>query len=200
MKKSESISNIAQALCEVQKTALFALTDKNNPFFKSKYADLSSVWEVARKPLTENGLSIVQTMDISENGGVIIETTLIHTSGEYMTGKLLMSPEKDTPQGIGSAITYARRYSLSAMVGIAPEDDDGEAAMSRKKNKNDEIANELIKDLEKTTSIPLKDNWKNKHKKEINNLDEKNKGRVISAGTKHTKKLNAEIVAPTIND
>jgi len=131
MNKSDSISKLAQALCEAQKTELFALTDKANPFFKSRYADLSSVWSAIRKPLTDNGLSVVQTMDISDSG-VIIETTLLHISGEYISGRLQMTPEKQTPQGVGSAITYARRYALAAIIGISPEDDDAEGAMNRK--------------------------------------------------------------------
>ena len=191
MIKSEVTNNIAKALCEVQKTALFALTDKENPFFQSKYADLSSVWEVARKPLTDNGLSVVQTMDISD-GGVIVETTLLHISGEYITGRLFIKPEKNTPQGIGSAITYARRYSFSAMIGISTEDDDGERAMGREKNKNKGIADYLIAELEKTTTLSDKDDWKKKHTDEINDLDEKNRARVIAAGVAHTKKLTAE--------
>jgi len=133
MNKSDKIDNLAKALAEVQKTDLFALTDKDNPFFKSKYADLSSVWTAARKPLTDNGLSVVQTMDIVDSG-VIIETTLLHTSGEYISGRLLIVPEKQTPQGIGSAITYGRRYALAAIVGISPEDDDAESAMNRDKS------------------------------------------------------------------
>ena len=132
MNKSDSISKLAQALCEAQKTELFALTDKANPFFKSRYADLSSVWSAIRKPLTDNGLSVVQTMDISDVG-VIVETTLLHISGEYISGRLQMTPEKNTPQGVGSAITYARRYALASIVGISPEDDDAEGAMDRKK-------------------------------------------------------------------
>jgi len=192
MEKSESIANLAKALVEVQKTDLFALTDKDNPFFKKKYADLSSVWIAARKPLTENGLSVVQTMDIHADG-VIIETTLLHVSGEYMTGKLLIQPEKNTPQGIGSAITYGRRYALAAIVGIAPEDDDGEGAMNRKKTPppvdHTKAADALIKALRETTTIPHKDNWKKKHTTEINNLDEPNRTRVIKAGEEHTTKL-----------
>ena len=132
MNKSDNISELAKALVEVQKTELFALTDKENPFFHSKYADLSSVWAAARKPLTDNGLSIVQTTDIADNG-IIIETTLLHISGEYISGRLLIAPEKQTPQGIGSAITYGRRYALAAIIGISPEDDDAESAMDGKK-------------------------------------------------------------------
>lgn len=138
MNKSESIAELAKALCEVQKTELFALTDKENPFFKRKYADLSSVWDAIRVPLTDNCLSITQTTTSGNPDGVTIETTLMHTSGEYVSGSLYIKPEKNTPQGLGSAITYGRRYALMGIVGIAPEDDDGERAMARKhKNKTD---------------------------------------------------------------
>ena len=138
MNKSESIVKLAGALCEVQKTELFALTSKKNPFFKSKYADLSSVWDAIRLPLTSNGLAITQTMSSDNIDGVTIETTLMHVSGEYISGSLHIKPEKNTPQGLGSAITYGRRYALMAIVGISPEDDDGERAMSRKRNNQGE--------------------------------------------------------------
>jgi hypothetical protein len=131
---SASIAELAKALCEVQKTELFALTTSNNPFFKSKYADLSSVWDAIRKPLTDNGLSVVQTTEPIEDA-VIIITTLLHSSGEWIRGRLMMKPDKMTPQGFGSAITYGRRYALAAIVGISPEDDDGEKAMGREKRR-----------------------------------------------------------------
>jgi len=132
MNRSENIIEIAKALVEFQKTDLSVFTDKENPFFGNKYADLASIWSVIRKPLTENGLSIVQTTDISDSG-IVLETTLLHVSGEYISGKLKMSPEKNTPQGIGSAMKYARRYALSAIVGVCTKDDDGEGAMDREK-------------------------------------------------------------------
>ena len=159
MNKSESIENLAKALVEVQKTELFALTDKDNPFFKSKYADLSSVWTAARHPLTANGLAVIQTMDIADNG-VIIETTLIHTSGEYVSGRLLIAPEKKTPQGVGSAITYGRRYGLSAIIGISPEDDDAENAMNRKsqnKAQNKKETGESNKEISRAQWKYIKD-------------------------------------------
>jgi len=133
MEQSESINELAKALSTAQAEKLFALKDSKNPFFNSKYADLSSVWEVAREPLTNNGLSVAQTMDIYQDGSPIIVTTLMHTSGQWIKSRLHVKPEKDTPQGLGSAITYGRRYSLAAMIGICPEDDDAEGAMSRDK-------------------------------------------------------------------
>ena len=131
MEQSDNIKDLAFALNKAQKEDLFALTDKTNPFFKSKYADLSSVWQVARKPLTENGLSVVQTMDESANGHPVVVTTLMHESGQWIRGRLTLKPTKEDPQAIGSAITYGRRYSLSAILGICPEDDDAEGGMDR---------------------------------------------------------------------
>ena len=146
MNKSESITELAKALCEVQKTELFALTSKKNPFFKSKYADLSSVWDAIRSPLTGNGLAITQTMASDNMDGVTIETTLMHISGEYISGSLYIKPEKNTPQGLGCAITYGRRYALMAIIGISPEDDDGEHAMARKRKDKEKTPKTIIEE------------------------------------------------------
>lgn len=125
---SPEIGKLAEALAKAQGAMYPALKDNSNPFFKTKYADLSSVWEAARKPLSEHGLSVVQTTE-GETTSVTVVTLLLHSSGQWIKGKLKMHPTKPDPQGIGSAITYARRYALSAMVGVAPEDDDAEAAV-----------------------------------------------------------------------
>jgi len=129
MEQSESIDLLAGALSKVQSNELFALTDKENPFFKSKYADLSSVWSVARKPLIDNGLSVVQTFDADDGDAPIIVTTLLHVSGQWIRGRLRVPITKVDPQAVGSSITYGRRYALSAILGICPEDDDAEKAM-----------------------------------------------------------------------
>ena len=129
MEQSEKIDLLAKALNKVQANELFALTDKQNPFFKSKYADLSSVWSVARKPLVDNGLSVVQTFASCGPDCVNIVTTLLHESGQWIRGCLTIPMLKQDPQAAGSAITYGRRYSLSALLGICPDDDDGEKAM-----------------------------------------------------------------------
>jgi hypothetical protein len=128
MNQSEKIEALASALNNVQREELFALTDKENPFFKSKYADLSSVWSVARKPLTDNGLSVVQTMRVGERDNPIIVTTLLHKSGQWIRGELEMPAPKKDPQQFGSAVTYGRRYSLAALLGVCPADDDGQSA------------------------------------------------------------------------
>ena len=130
MKKSDTIGKIAVALCLAQKEIKGAIKDSSNPFFKSTYADLASVWEAIRKPLTDHGLSIAQLTD-EHPEGVVIETILMHESGEWISGRLYMKPIKNDPQGIGSAITYGRRYGLQAITGVCPEDDDGNKASGR---------------------------------------------------------------------
>jgi hypothetical protein len=128
--KSESLKELASALSKAQAVMEGAKKDHQNPYFKSRYANLESVWACARKPLADNGLSVVQLPGKNELGH-FLETTLLHSSGEFISSRMFISPVKEDPQGIGSAITYARRYALMGAVGIAPEDDDGEAAMGR---------------------------------------------------------------------
>lgn len=133
MEKSESIGKLSEALSKAQGMMKGAVKDADNPFFKSKYADLASVWDACREPLSSNGLSVAQTMDILDNHPdmVVIETIMSHTSGEWIKGRLALKPVKNDPQAVGSAITYGRRYSLQSIVGIAPEDDDGNAASGK---------------------------------------------------------------------
>jgi len=142
MNKSDQINELAAALSKVQAVMSSASKDAANPFFKSKYADLPAVWNVARGPITENGLSIAQVSKIAEpiyldegNGktalriGVIVETVLMHSSGQWISGECYFPLSKNDPQGVGSAITYGRRYGMAAILGIvADEDDDGNSA------------------------------------------------------------------------
>jgi hypothetical protein len=131
MDQSENLNELATALINVQATEIFALTDKENPFFKSKYADLSSVWIAIREPLTSNNLCAIQTMDSEEDGTPVVVTTLAHKSGQWIRGRLAIKPDKPGPQALGSAITYGRRYSLAAIIGVCPEDDDANSATKR---------------------------------------------------------------------
>ena len=136
MNKSESISGLAAALAKAQGQMKGAIKDSANPFFKSKYADLASVVEAIRAAFSANGLSYIQTVEPSEKDEVRVETTLLHLSGEWIScGVLSLPVSKVDAQGYGSALTYARRYSLSAAVGVAPEDDDGNAASAAKPKK-----------------------------------------------------------------
>lgn len=127
MNKSETIGQLALALSKAQGQMKFAAKDANNPFFKSKYADLASVIEAIKVPLSANGIAFVQATDF-EDQAVIVETVLMHESGEWISGKLRMQPTKNDPQGVGSAVTYAKRYGLQALAGVPSDDDDGNAA------------------------------------------------------------------------
>lgn len=121
------LKNLAVALCKAQADMESAKKAANNPHFNRKYADLASVWNTIREPLTNNGLSVVQLLR-SVQGGVEVETILLHSSGESISDVFSVPASKADAQGYGSAATYARRYSLMAMVGVAPEEDDGNAA------------------------------------------------------------------------
>jgi hypothetical protein len=126
---SVEINELAKALSDAQGEMTAAAKDATNPHFKSRYATLASVWDAIRKPLTANGLSVSQILE-AEPGGVAVRTMLLHSSGQWLASRYVMPVgERLTPQAMGSAITYARRYALSAIVGIAPDDDDdGNAA------------------------------------------------------------------------
>jgi hypothetical protein len=128
MTKSESIKALAEAMAKAQASIKGALKDSDNPFFKSKYADLASVVEAIREPLAKEGLAYVQVSHDHESAATI-ETVILHSSGEWLScGPVSVPVTKADAQGFGSAMTYARRYSLSAAFGVAPEDDDGNAA------------------------------------------------------------------------
>jgi hypothetical protein len=152
MFQSENINELAAALSKAQGEISPAIKDNVNPHFKSKYADLNSVWNACRQPLSKNGLAIIQTMGHDDKGHLQLITTLVHSSGQWIKSHLPIVTQKNDAQGIGSALTYMRRYSLSAIVGIAPdEDDDGESAMNRTVNKKSAptkvISNEQAEEL-----------------------------------------------------
>ena len=109
-----------------------AKKDTANPFYKSRYADLAACWDAVQVALPPNGLSVIQLTRASEKDEVIVVTRLCHSSGEWIEGELSLPVSKADAQGYGSALTYARRYGLCAIVGIAPEEDDGNAAAQAK--------------------------------------------------------------------
>lgn len=126
------MSAIFKALAAAQKNFEAARKQSVNGGFKSKYADLSNCMDAVREPLNDQGIFITQTIESVESG-VLIETVFAHESGEtYTGGKLYMPVMKHDAQGYGSALTYGRRYSLLAACGVAPEDDDGNAATTAK--------------------------------------------------------------------
>ena len=133
MNKSETINELATALSKAQAAIKGAVEDSANPHFRSKYASLQSHLNAARDPLSKNGLAITQLLtDIHcENMNLVtIETVLMHSSGQWISSTFSVPVSKADAQGFGSAVTYARRYSFAAILGIAPVDDDGTDAVS----------------------------------------------------------------------
>ena len=158
MKCSENINEIAKAMSNAQGEMQPALKSANNPFYKSRYADFASVWEAIREPMKKNELSVWQDVTNSEYG-ICVSTRVTHSSGQWVEfGPLEIPIPKKDAQSVGSAISYAKRYSLSAAVGVVADiDDDGEKAMGREQNKredkqtvyiNKEQVNELVKILD----------------------------------------------------
>jgi hypothetical protein len=135
MNKSESICDLAKALMLVQAGLTPAKRDSTNPYYNSTYADLSSVWESCRELLAKNGLCVIQGNSVGAENTLIVETILIHESGQWIQSELCLPLSKNDPQGVGSAMTYGRRYGLAAIVGIvADADDDGNAASAKNGN------------------------------------------------------------------
>ena len=136
MKTSEQINEIAAALAKAQATIGHAVKDKENPFFKSHYADLASVKDACNAQLTENGIAVIQAATTNEDGSVSVTTRLLHETGQWIetTMSAVVAPDnagRITAQGLGSVVTYLRRYTLGGMANVATEDDDGEQAAGR---------------------------------------------------------------------
>jgi len=130
--KSETLDQLAAALSAAQAEFSAVPKDKANPFFKSTYADLASVVKTATPVLTKNGLSISQFITNTEDGGDALVTYLLHSSGQFIAHTMKLHLPKTDPQGQGSAVTYARRYSFMSVLGlVADVDDDGNAASSQ---------------------------------------------------------------------
>jgi hypothetical protein len=131
--KSDQLDKLAPALCRAQGKIKHAVKDSKNPFFKSNYADLTSVWDAIRDAFQAEGLSVSQLPTTDDDGRPALETILMHASGQWISGVVPVNPVKNDPQALGSAITYMRRYALQAVAGVCADDDDGEAAQGRKK-------------------------------------------------------------------
>jgi len=129
MRNSESIKGIAVALSKAQAEIETAEFDSTNPHFHSRYASLTAVMKAVRKPLANHGLAIIQTPEQAEGGKLVLVTMLLHASGEFIAGEVPIILSKNDMQGLGSAITYAKRYGISALLGVVTdEDDDGNQA------------------------------------------------------------------------
>ena len=133
---SQEIGELAKSLAGAQAEIQTAAKGKVNPHFNSRYADLASVWEAVRAPLTKHGLSVVQ-LPLSDGDRVGVSTTLLHSSGQWLRGTLWGKPDKPGPQALVSCVTYFRRTALAAVAGVAPDDDDGNAAEGRAEGKAD---------------------------------------------------------------
>ena len=148
MNSSASIKELATALAKVQGKLTFAKKDSKNPFFKSNYADLESVWDACRDLLAEHGLSVMQFPGAYVEGNMVLTTILAHESGEWVVQDMSLPVSKPDAQGAGSAITYMRRYALAAVIGVVQADDDAnEASKDRTPAitpKQIEIINELL--------------------------------------------------------
>lgn len=129
MNKSESIAALAAALAKAQAEIENASKTASNPHFKSKYADLAEVLNTVRPVMSRHGIAIVQ-MPSFESGLASVETLMTHSSGEWISNTCSAPVSKQDAQGVGSAITYLRRYSLAAFAGVAQEDDDGNGAVA----------------------------------------------------------------------
>ena len=142
--------NIYQKLSEFQSIVGKLRKDQTNPFFKSKYADINTVLDVIREPLKKAGLSFYQTPQIAENGDVYLQTTIFDITakeGQHphkLCGSVKLILAKEDMQGLGSAITYARRYALVSMLGLEQEDDDGNRSVPSKDLKDFDPATEKI--------------------------------------------------------
>ena len=133
MNRSDTLKDLAPALAKAQRSIKAAVKDSVNPHFRSKYADLGAVWEACREALTANGLSVVQMPVDVADGRVGLTTMLLHESGEFVSSTVSTPLTKNDAQGVGSALTYLRRYALAAMVGVVADDeDDGNAAVAPK--------------------------------------------------------------------
>jgi len=146
------MKQIASALVKAQKAFGPALKTATNPHFKSRYADLAACVEAVIGGLNDNGIALIQRNSL-DDAGVTVETVFVHESGEMLEcGKLHVPAAKHDPQGYGSALTYARRYSLMAACGIAPEDDDGNAGSKPAPKVTDATINALLDDIAESNS------------------------------------------------
>ena len=128
MQHSQSIAQLAPALVKANAEVANALKDSHNPHFGSNFASLHAVLEAVKPVYAKHALTLVQVPGLDEHGRATVDTMVLHESGEWLAGVSGAPLQKNDPQGVGSAITYLRRYSLAALAGITQEDDDGNAA------------------------------------------------------------------------
>lgn len=158
MNQTQTISKIAVALLKAQQKMGSAVKDADNPYFKSKYADLGAVMEACKDALNENEIMVLQPVH-TYSEGTFVETHLIHVSGESMWTRLRISPKNENnAQDVGSAITYARRYALQSFLFIPAEDDDGNGAVGKSQPQPQQKEHvDYGKKVEDTTPEPVQE-------------------------------------------
>ena len=159
MQHSPTIGALAAALAKAQKHIKGALKDSTNPFYKSSYADLASVQDAIRDPLSDNELAVVQGAS-SEAARVTVTTLIAHSSGEWISSALSATAKDESPQSLGSCVSYLRRYGISSLVGVAQVDDDGESAQHRPAQKYPVKGVEAAKEMLTTHAHALDDRRK----------------------------------------
>ena len=159
MNQSPTIGALAAALAKAQKHIKGALKDSTNPFYKSSYADLASVQDAIRDPLSDNELAVVQGAS-SEAARVTVTTLIAHSSGEWISSSLSATAKDESPQSLGSCVSYLRRYGISSLVGVAQVDDDGESAQHRPAQKYPVKGVEAAKEMLTTHAHALDDRRK----------------------------------------
>lgn len=179
------MTTLAAAFIAAKRAFGPALKDKTNPAFRSKYADLGACLEAVEDALLTNGIALIQETSLDETG-VTVETVFLHESGmERRCGKLHVPASKQDPQGYGSALTYARRYSLITACGIAPEDDDGQAACKPVQRATPDVA-AILKGISNSSSLAL---LKTNFTHAMNMLDSEHHQSLISAKDKRKDEL-----------
>lgn len=154
--QSEQINELVKALVKVQSRLQAVEKDAENPHFRSKYSTLSASWDACRELLSENGLAVIQTTEVEPSP--VLVTTLFHVSGQWIRGEYPLNPVKNDPQSLAGAVSYSRRYSLQAIVGLSSKDDDGEDAMNRdNKDKGKESLKPGVHGNKILTNVALED-------------------------------------------
>lgn len=192
MKMSDTIAELATALSKAQGQIDDASKSADNPYYKSRYADLAAVRAVIREPLANNDLAIIQAPR-TVPGGAEVETMLVHKSGEFMSETLFMPAGKADPHGYASAITYARRIGIMSLLALAAYDDDGNTAVDSVKNQaptkkaNPDLAAEGMNIAKESGSKALADWWKGLSKEDRESLDNETL-KAIKAAAKEAEK------------
>jgi hypothetical protein len=160
MRTSESINELATALAKAQAEITDAVKDASNPHFRNDYASLASVLEAVRAPLSKNGLGILQATKITSDGMILV-SRLTHSSGQWVESETPLMMTKQDMQGLGSAITYARRYAVACMCGVSQVDDDGEGSAGRNAGAGQQNANTTVPPKTVTHVTPKVGTWDN---------------------------------------